>query len=81
MRPLSSEVISNQAKVGSSANISPKCNIPINIQPKNFVYNPNVPALPLEVINANFQKIFDGGLHPKQSGHSIRREMTELRIS
>ena len=37
--------------------------------------------MPMEVINDNYKKMFDGRLHPRRPGHSVRREMTEQRIS
>ena len=45
------------------------------------MYNPNTSAVPVEVIQKNFDKIKQGKLHPKRPNQSIRREMTERRIS
>ena len=49
--------------------------------PDGFIYNPNASAVPLEVIQNNYNKIKQGRLHPKRPGQSVRREMTERRIS
>ena len=49
--------------------------------PEGFVYNAKTLAVPREVIQDNYNKIFDGRLHPKRKNHSIRREMTERRIT
>ena len=49
--------------------------------PEGFVYNAKTLAVPREVIQDNYNKIFDGRLHPKRKSHSIRREMTERRIT
>ena len=45
------------------------------------MYNAYQPAVPREVIQANFNKIAQRSLHPKRQGHSVRREMTERKIS
>lgn len=49
--------------------------------PDDFKYNPNSTAVPVEIIQRNFDKIKQGKLHPKRPGQSVRREMTERRIS
>ena len=48
---------------------------------EDFKYNANTTAVPIEIIQRNFEKIKEGVLHPKRKGQSIRREMTERRIS
>ena len=49
--------------------------------PADFKYDATTPAVPLEVTQHNYDKIFEGKLHPRRAGQSVRREMTERRIS
>lgn len=49
--------------------------------PDDYRYDATTSAVPKEIIQRNFDKIKQGKLHPKRQGQSIRREMTERRIS
>ena len=49
--------------------------------PEGIVNNAAGPALPPEIVQMNYLKNFDGSLHPKRPSNSVRREMTERRIS
>ena len=52
----------------------------INI-PDDFVYNATTTAVPKEVIQYHYERAKGGKLHKKRPGQSVRREMTERRIS